>query len=1665
MSEQRDLPKTLTTAIPAIPTPVSSGPIAPSEEEARARITALEREARAMGQSPEAALLFHEMGLLWESSLRHPRNAAVAYQNAFKLDPRFLANIRAARRLFGEVGNWVMVVQLIDAELAASDAERSKAALWFEKGQILEQRLSQEQEGTLAIAQCLALAPRDVTLLVQLEAVFEEKGDHEALVRVYELLAAAVSEDAARAGFLTTAGLLLEDRLKNHAEAARLFRAAFAIERRDPQLLSAIKRVAQREGTADEELEALAAEAEGQGAAAAPTFLQISKVYERLDRPEDALAALLAARRVSPADPLVLSELARIYEAQGRHGELADVLLAWVAVNADESEFVAINLRLASLYEALHQDNDATGRYLAIVTRVPGHAGALAGLGKLYYRLQDWAGLCQTYEAEAAAAEDPRLKAGRLYKAGETLEERLSKVDDAIARYQTCLHLVPGFLPAQKALGRLYEKLGRWTDLIGMYDQDLLQTPDRDQQLSLLNKIAAVYEDRLDDPARAIECLRRVLDLAPDHPGTLRNLGRLYERCGRWPELLELNEHETRLAADTKQVVSIAHRSAEILEEQLRDRPAAISAWERVLQLSPNYLPALRALGQLYGQDGRWEALVRMYRAEAELSTAPEHTAGLVQRIGELYEQKVGDTEQAITAYREVLGLVPSHFLALRALARIYRARGEWERLIEILRAEAVNRTDPTERANALFQAASIWEDQLHDADHAIAGYQEVLQVAPTHATALQQLDRLLTTKDDARELIALFDRQTQAGTPTARLVAWLNLARIYLDRLNEPARAATCAESALVLDPANLTALRLLERIRAHDKPRRAELRARVAATTNDPRLATAIRLANAEPLDGAGRGASLDELKAAFRGDPADEALGLLLERALQKVGDARGLIDLYERRRAMTTGPADALQLLLRIGELHETRLGDFRSALTAYQEALAAAPHLYPALLGKTRCAALLGDSGMAREALHAVAQSARESTSGTEALLDAAKLAREVDHDEVAAQELYQRVLERDPLHPQAGPALEELLAKRGGVEDLITLNEKRAAAKLAQKDPAAAATEYLEAARRVLDTSTDRPRALALLDQALTAMPTHLDALELKGSLAVETQHYAEAAAAWAVRVQQGGDPKKLARLHLRLGALYHDQLSDPARAASHLQSAIAAEPASIDALERLAVIHTNSKNYVGAADCLRRLLEQESTTQAKARNTLAMARITDEGFNDVAQAIVLYGQVLELVPGDAVALDRLVQLYERTGALGDLVAVLERQAQHAPDVKRSVALKTRIATIEAKSLTEPFRAVATWKEIIELDPTNLGAHAALADLYSRDSASIGLAIEAHRNLLRLEPSRVDSLHALFRMWESLRQLDKAFCVAAQLTFLKSATEAESVFFSEGKSRLPSDFRAALGTADIEELHHPWARGPIMDVLRAVGDQFVKLYPPQLELAGVDRKADKLKGDHALAKAFGAVAVLFRAEGYDVYQARRGLALLETTDPLSVCLGTEVVRRFNLREQRFVFARAALGLHDRSAVLGKLSRGELADLLGNSIRIHRPTFEGLGRRNDEQSKQLRRAYSRKALKALEEPADAVASGPKLAIEPLTEAISYSFDRAGLLAAADVSAGLGLALREVGSQEASGDTAEALAAVVLNRADLKELMAFGLSDEFFRLRQRIGVSLG
>ncbi|PTL76885.1 tetratricopeptide repeat protein [Vitiosangium sp. GDMCC 1.1324] len=1688
MSERNDQPRMPSSTSPGVPVPsvtLGGSPIRPGatetlastlstvppasspEQEARERITTLEREARALGTEPQAALLFHEMGRLWEDPLKNPRNAAMAYNQAYRLAPRFLANIRAARRLFADVGNWQMAVQLLEAELNATEAP-SRAALLFEKGTLLEERLSREEDATAAFRQCLELKPQDIALLTQLEAIFATRNDYASLVEVYRLLATTLEAPALRAHYLTAAGLVLDERLKRPDQSAACFRDAFALDREDLLLLNALKRVAVREGRAEELLEVLTAEAEVLGPQGAPAWLQLSKMYERLGRKEEALAALLDARRVSPHEPLILSALANIYETRQRFEELADVLLAWVGCINDESELVAINLRLAALYEEdLKRDADAIARYQAIIARIPGHVAALAGLGKLFYRMQNWEGLVSVFDAESAAAQDPKEKAARMFKAAEVLEERLGRQEEAIQRYNTCLQLQPGYLPSQKALTRLYERQSRFAELVAMYEQDLLQTQDRDQIITTLNKVSLIYEERLSDLDHAIECMRRILDLASDHLPTIRNLSRLLERAGRFQELIRNQDLEASLVGDTKQVLSLYHRNAEILDEYLKDRAGAIAAYERVLTLTPSYLPALKALGRLYAQESKWEQLIRMYRAEAEFSPNPEAAAALIYKIGELCEHRLKDEHQAVASFQEVLTLAPSHFSALRALARLYKSQGAWESLIEVLRAEAANRTDPLERANAIYQAATIWEDQLKRPDMAIEVFQEVLRLAPGHTATLRALERLYLADEDVKQLVALLDRETQMGqTAGAKVAAYVKLARLYLDHFQEPARAAQCCEAVLALEPQHLVALKTLERIRSGDRARRGELRLRLAELVKDGRLGTALRVNAATDLD---KGADVEALRRAVAENPRDVRLAFALERALRQTGDAVALSELYMRRLQVVSDELERVELLLRCAELDESRLNNSTRAEQAYRAALQLQPQCLPAMQGLRRVLARRGDTASARTLLESEARASKDPRSAIDAFIAAARLAAGPLQDSEGAIALYRQALEKDPLDATATAGLEDLLASRGGAADLAVLQERRGEARLAQRDSNSAAGAFFGAAKTYLSALGNRARAQELLARTLSLQPANTEALELHANLLLEDGRHADAAAAFAQRIQLGGEPAHLAKLHLTLGALYQDHLSEPSRAATHLHAAREALPHNTEVLERMASLFQQVRNWAGAVECLRRLLEQDLPVPERARHTVTLAQLHEQGLGDGASASTLYRQALELTPGDATLVDRLVGLYERAGNLPELAQMLETQAAQAwsaGDAKRAASLRVKVADLYAGPLEDPNRAVTLYRQIVDGDSANVPARSALANLYMRDAAASQLAIEEHRQLLRLEPSRVESLHALFRLWEGLKQNDKAFCAAAVLQFLRSANEVEMAFYTEMRSRLPMETQERLSVADVDAgLMYPTSRGPLVEVLRAVGDQLSKLHPPQFELLGVDRKTDKLKPDHAVFKALRSVAQVFGVEEFEVYQARRGLIGLETTEPLSVCVGQDVVRRFNIREQKFLFGRAVMGLLNKTAVLTKLSRGETVDLFGNSVRIYAPQFTALGRNNEELVKQYRRAYSRKALKALEPAALELGPQSKVELEPVLEGLSYSADRAGMLMCGDVSVGLTMVLREDPNfATARVDQAEPLIQALRERADLQQVLSYILTDDFMRLRQRLGLSV-
>ncbi|MGC4113431.1 MAG: Adventurous gliding motility protein K [Myxococcales bacterium] len=1655
-------------ALQSLPAAPATAPHPLSPEQVQELIAVLEREAKVLGNDAAGARLHHEMGLLWEGPLKNARNAAVCYQNAYRLNPKFVANIRAARRLFAEVGNWQMVAQLVDAEASAIEAEPERVALMLEKARILEDRLGKADDALALLQQCRQRWPQDVSVLQAIEAALEPRHDLSALREIRVAIAGLMQDPALAAQYLVAAARLCEGALGQSSEAAELYRRAFALRREDLTVLSAVERSAERKGDREELLASLRAQAEKAGAGGAPIWYRISRVYEQMSQPEKALEALLAGRKIAPHDPVILDELARTLESAGRWQELSEVLQARIAKLTDTHERVGLNLRLGALFETvLGNDDAAIECYKTVLSIAPTNLAAVSGVGKLASRKKDWAGLLAVHDLELAGTEDPRQKVARQYKAAELLETRLERLDEAVTRYRQCLETQPGYLPAQKALVRIYERMDRWDDLVSLYEEDAKHTSDRDQLIAILSRIANIHEERRKDLPAAAATFKRILEIVPEHLPTIRALAHACEKAGMWEELLKTNELEAGLAGDSRQVISLLHTNAEILEDQLKRKDDAIAAYKKALSLSANYLPALKALGRLYAQAGRWDELVDMNRQEAEITANPEAAAGLIFKVGELLEEKLSRLDDAIAAYQEVLTLSPSHFPALRALSRIYRAQRNWESLVEVLRAEAAARTDSAEKANTLFRVAALWEDELGRTDLAIETYKSVLELVPDHGPAFSALERLYTADGNFKELAALLERELKIALPAeVHTAAYEKLAALYVDRFQDAARAEQCYEAVLQLSPGHVGALKGLEILRAGDRVRRAEIRARLAGAVTDKRAAVALRLSAAADRELLGQ-VPLDDLRQAAAQDADDPRVVAEYVRVLRKVEDHEALVIWYERRLSAQLTPDVKLSLFLRLGEVCEWNLGRDDKALASYRAATELDPTCLCALRGQRRILSRAGNHGEAYKLLLAEAQISHDPALAQGLLLEAGNLAEQQLRNGELARAAYQAVLARDPLEPRAGERMEALLAASGGAKEIAELHLKKGAGREAAHDQAAAAEEFLAAAKTFATQLNDGPRAFEVLEHALRNVPTHPAALQLKGDLCLAAGRHADAAQAYLHRLEQGGEPGELAALHYRLGMLLQDHLNEAARATAHLQTAYAADPSNVDALERLGAIHLAAGNWGGAADALRRLIETTKDKLKLSKHLVAFAHVADVGLGDPKTAVASYKKALEMVPGDSGVLDKLAALYERLGNLSDLSTALEQQAFNSAadgDKPRAVSLRIRAAELFQRQ-NDLQKAVQNYRFAVELAPDQVAPRAALADLMSKAGSMPAAAIEEHRAVLRLDPVRLESYHSLFRMWAASRQLDKAICAAHVLAFVKALTEAETASFTDARSRAPAETAEILTDEEIDgALQHPAARGPLADVMRIIGDQLHKVFEPGLDDLGIG-KGDRLKADHPQFKLAKSLCTVFRVEKVEVYQAKVGAHItLENTDPLAMIVGVDVVRRYQAREQRFLFARAAYQLRNKMPIAYKLDTARLTDLLGNAVRVVAPNFNRLGKPDAEMTKRLKKAMSGKAIKALEGVVGELERAKTLDVNAWLQASAWSADRAGLLLSGDIAATLLVRLKEdVATANQRMDTTEQLVATVRRRRDLYELLAFVTSDDFFKLRTRLRLS--
>ncbi len=132
------------------------------------------------------------------------------------------------------------------------------------------------------------------------------------------------------------------------------------------------------------------------------------------------------------------------------------------------------------------------------------------------------------------------------------------------------------------------------------------------------------------------------------------------------------------------------------------------------------------------------------------------------------------DHERAAEALQALLELDPEHQDAARELSRHFRALDRYEALAALYQRQASSGKAERQVESGLL-LGRVLSENLKQPDRAIAAYERVLELAPSHATALDALATLRAVVGDAQSALAAIDELSEKAT-TAEAKAELEL-------------------------------------------------------------------------------------------------------------------------------------------------------------------------------------------------------------------------------------------------------------------------------------------------------------------------------------------------------------------------------------------------------------------------------------------------------------------------------------------------------------------------------------------------------------------------------------------------------------------------------------------------------------------------------------------------------------------------------------------------------------------------------------------------------------------------------------------------------------------------------------------------------------------------
>jgi golgin subfamily B member 1 len=1178
--------------------------------------------------------------------LRQPEQAFAALAEAVRITPDDVS-LRGAARQAAEEADAIDSYAEVLQEIVDAGAGPAAVGLHRELADTYERKLNDQERAVSQLHKVIGIDAKNVDALKSLQRLHRAREEWWDLVPIIERLASIENDLAARTALEREAALLSEAKLEDLDRAALNWRQVVARDVLDRDAASALDRL-----------------------------------YSRLDRPQELAFAL---------------ELRRNQEGQSPQGR--------------ELAFRLGQLRQLKL-------NDLRGAlevYRQILSEDASHEGARQAL-------EQWV---RSNAAEAATAMeilDPvlartgdhqariSLREARLVSAsGRTERARLSSEIRAIlerdlaqpeAAFMNALKVFTDGLEraeVQLELERLAKETGSFAELAEIYESTSDEVELAGERAALLRR-AAEIRDQLEETEDAVRVWNALLQIAPQDRQALESLSKLYAKSQNARQLSAVYAQQAQLAADPTQKLELLVKAGQAFATSGED-DKAIDAYRSALAIKRS-VPVLVALDQLFGKTARFAEQADVLTQLAEEAAAPELKAGFLTRRGQLLE-KEGQFADALRAFADVLQHVPAEPHAVAGLERlmqqdaarveasrllepVYRSTSDLKKLVEVLDVR-LGVTEASRRVALMLEVATLREAVGQKA-LALTTRLRSFAEAPADDEVRSELERLAADLGSFEELAAAYEDTLERGVPEPLAgELWRRLASLYGERLARFDLAARAWNECLTRAPKDTFVLEALAQIYRRTSQYRELSMVMRRQLALEPNVAAQINLLfdlatlaedtlSDKPLAAMAYQAILER-------KPDDgNALKLLgrLFGEMEKWPELAGVLAREVQQAEAQGQDEEARELLVRLGRLKLTRLGDPRGALNTYQEVLRRKP----------------GHAG----AVGALEEMARSD----------------------------------NPLKGEAAVTLEPVFAKEGDHLKLVQMIEAQVASEPQPAERAASLRKMSEIYSRQMDNAE---MAFVAATRALRELPDEPKNLALCTLLYKAADARDEYSALLSEIAPKASDDAARANLYRVLAKVQTDS-GEPQEAVESWKQVMTLAPTDGEAMEQIGKLLATQGRVPELIDVLKRQLNIEEDTSRRVGLLFQMGSLQDEQLNDAAGALTTFRRLLELAPTDLNALSRMDALCEDQQRWPELADVLGRRAGLVSADERP-ALAFKLAVVRETRLLDKAGAIELYTELLSGNPRHPGALQrleAMAQKEPQNQAAFQVLAKAYRD-------------------------------------------------------------------------------------------------------------------------------------------------------------------------------------------------------------------------------------------------------------------------------------------------------------------------------------------